>query len=177
MQRKLITYPNPILYKHTNDVLNYDGRLTQLIIDMFEVMANYRGVGLAAPQVGELSSVIVYQQNNIEGYLINPVILDMDEQQQYQPEGCLSLPNVQIRVERSSKIKVGYNDTDGLEKELEAEGQLAQIIQHEMDHLDGTILLDHLSPIKRDIVKRKLDKQTRKSKRYAKQMAKFNPSP
>lgn len=168
MQRKLRVYPDPILYKSTRDITQYDARLTQLIIDMFEVMAAHKGIGLAAPQVGVSSSVLVYKHKDIEGYLINPVYLDVEEDGiQYQPEECLSLPHVSIRVERAHNIRIRYNDTDGSEKELEASGPLAQLIQHEMDHLEGKILLDHLSAIKRDIVKRKLAKQNRMRKRNA----------
>lgn len=171
MKRQLITYPNSILYQSTTDVSKYDAQLTQLIIDMFETMSTHKGIGLAAPQVGILKSVIVYRHKDIEGYLINPVLLEVDDDiPQYQPEGCLSLPNVFIRVERPSKIRVGYKDTDGSEKEIEASGELAQIICHEMDHLKGKTILDHLSPIKRDIVKRKLVKQNKRKKRHETQL-------
>lgn len=174
MKRKLITYPNPILFRTTHDITKYDASLTQLIIDMFEVMADNRGIGLAAPQVGELKSVIVYRHKDIEGYLINPVYLEVeDEGEQFQPEGCLSLPNVQIRVSRMFNIRIGYNDTDGTEKEMEASGPLAQIIQHEMDHLEGKTILDHLSAVKRDIVVRKLNKQRRMHKKYMQQLNKL----
>jgi peptide deformylase len=170
MQRELLLYPNPMLRKKAKFISNFDEtKLNQLIVDMMSVLNTYKGIGLAAPQIGLLEAVIVYKVGAREGYLINPVRLEVeDEGEQALQEECLSIPGLSVNVRRENYISVGYSDTDGSDKILHAEGSLSVYIQHEMDHLEGKLIVDHLSQLKRDIVTRKIKKYRRKKERYEK---------
>lgn len=166
MQRDILLYPNRLLAKETEQITNFTAQTAQLVIDMFEAMETNKGVGLAAPQIGILKSVFTYKIDNKEGYMINPVLLEVvDDSEQFQLEQCLSFPDIQLRVSRLAKIIVGYNDTECREQVLEAEGLLAVIIQHEMDHLEGKVLIDYLPRMKKDIIKRKIKKLAKQRKR------------
>lgn len=169
MKRQLKIYPNSILTKKAEQIINISTKTNQLIVDMFNILEQHNGLGLAAPQVGELQSVIVYKINNNEEYMINPVYLEIEDKddEQFQLEQCLSFPGVQVRIPRLMKIKVGYQNIDKEEQILEAEGLLARIIQHEIDHLEGKTLIDYLSPVKKDILKRKINKLIKKQKKVS----------
>ena len=140
--RKIRTDQDPILRKVSKEVTEITPRLEILVEDMFDTMYDAQGVGLAAPQIGILRRIIVvddYDGNKFA--MFNPEIY-FEEGCQSGPEGCLSVPGRQGTVERKEKIKVKFKDLSGEEKDLEAEGFLARILQHEVDHLNGILYTD-----------------------------------
>ena len=140
-----------------------DKRIRQLIEDMFETMYEAPGIGLAATQVDFHQRLLVLDVSEDKSQpmvLINPQILSAEGSQVYQ-EGCLSVPGIYADVTRANAITVTALDREGEAFEISAEGLLAVCIQHEMDHLDGKVFVDYLSPLKRELVKKKLAKQRR----------------
>ncbi|MEZ5666169.1 MAG: peptide deformylase [Alphaproteobacteria bacterium] len=167
-KRLIIPAPDMRLKQKCRPVDGVDADVRQLMADMLETMYDAPGIGLAAPQVGVLRRVIVVDvSNSADGEgpgplkMANPELLSMSEEQASYDEGCLSLPNQFGVVERPRRIVVRYLDETGAERELAAEGLLATCIQHEMDHLDGVLFVDHLSSLKRGIILRKLTKAKR----------------
>jgi peptide deformylase len=138
---------DPVLRATALPVDRFDDRLRQEIERMGELMHDALGVGLAATQVGVLHRVLVYRAYPEDPLtaLVNPVLLWSSEEQESGEEGCLSLPGVHVAVERAARIRVRGKDGSGEELELEAEGLVARIIQHEIDHLDGVLILDRIS--------------------------------
>lgn len=160
--RRIYQYPEPVLRKKAIPIENFDDNLKTLIADMAETMYDAPGIGLAAPQVGEslrLLIVDIGKEQEERNYLavINPEITH-HEGKQIDEEGCLSIPDLTANVERYKKITLTFQDEEGREHEIEAEGRLAVVLQHEMDHLDGILFLDHLSPLKRNLYKKKMKK-------------------
>lgn len=136
-----------------------------LLDDMFETMYAAPGIGLAATQVNvhqRFMVVDVSEEKNAPMVFINPEIVTREGDQVFQ-EGCLSVPGIHADVTRALSIVVRFLDRHGDEQQLTAEGLLAVCIQHEMDHLDGKLFIDYLSPLKRDMVRRKLEKQRRRA--------------
>jgi len=164
----LCEYPDPILHQKCERVLRIDDELRSFLDDMLETMYADHGAGLAAPQVGVLKRMIVIdaEQEDEDGHhkkgnpmaLINPEIIYKSEETIFFCEGCLSIPEQRAEVERHQKIKVRYQDKTGAEKEIEAEDYLAVVLQHEIDHLDGILYIDHLSRLKRNMLLKKLEK-------------------
>jgi len=135
----------------------------RLLDDMFETMYAAPGIGLAASQVDvhqRFMVIDVSEEKNAPQVFINPEILTSDGDQVYQ-EGCLSVPGIYADVTRANRITVRYLERDGQPRELDTDGLLAVCIQHEMDHLDGKLFVDYLSPLKREMVRKKLAKQRR----------------
>jgi peptide deformylase len=134
---------------------------------MLETMYAAPGVGLAAVQVGVLRRLVVLDTAKGEDepprplVMINPQILALGSQLRRHEEGCLSIPDVRIEIERPSRVTVGFLDREGRAQELSAEGLLATAIQHEIDHLNGKLIIDFLSRLKRDIIVRKFKKQAK----------------
>ena len=159
----IIVAPDPRLKIKTTPVTAVDDDLRAFLDDMLETMYAADGIGLAAPQVGDKRSVLVVDVAR-EGEepqplkVINPEIVWTSEDERVHQEGCLSLPEYFAEVERPEAIRVRYMDETGAERELEADGILATCIQHEMDHLDGILFVDHVSAIKRNMILRKLKK-------------------
>lgn len=158
----VLLYGSPIIRQKSLPVTNIDETIQQLIDDMIETMYAAPGVGLAAPQVGRLSRVIVLnpserQDPNSLLALINPELVEV-EGEVVEEEGCLCIPDLRERVVRHRRALVRGYDRNGKEVEVEGTDLLARIFQHEVDHLDGILFIDRLSPVKRDIVKRKLKK-------------------
>lgn len=167
--RKIIFLPDPRLRRVAKKIEVFDEALQTLIDDMFDTMYHARGVGLAAPQIGidlRLSVVDVLGDKSQQIVLINPEIIDAQNSIEYQ-EGCLSVPGAYDTVIRAEKVTIRAQDRFGNFFEMDAEGLLAECFQHEIDHLDGKLFIDLLSPIKRALARRKLDKflrqKTRKS--------------
>ena len=162
----IITLPDPLLRKVSRPVERVDDELRKLADDMLETMYAAPGVGLAAVQVGKLLRLIVLDTAK-EGeapqpmVLINPKILALGDEKRQHEEGCLSIPDVRIDIERPSSLRVAYIDREGKSRELAAEGLPATAIQHEIDHLNGRLIIDYLSRLKRDIIVRKFKKQAR----------------
>lgn len=156
----ILEFPDPRLRTVAKPVAQVDDALRALIDDMLETMYAAPGIGLAATQVDVHQRLLVLdvsEQGNAPMAFINPEILEKDGEQVYQ-EGCLSVPGIYADVHRANRVKVRALDRDGQRFELEAEGVLAVCLQHEMDHLAGKLFVDYLSPLKRDMVRKKLAK-------------------
>jgi peptide deformylase len=155
-------FPDPVLRKDCVDAQPGTDTLRQLAADMLETMYAAPGIGLAAPQVGENIRMVTVDINGHAGdpdphVLLNPVIESREGEIAFE-EGCLSVPELMVEIDRSQKICVAYQDLEGTSRELEAEDLLAVAIQHEMDHLEGRLILDYASAVKRDLYKRKVRK-------------------
>jgi peptide deformylase len=159
----ILEYPDPRLRNKAQPVAAFDAALQGLIEDLFETMYAAPGIGLAATQVNvhkQLLVLDVSEEKNAPLVLVNPKIVAREGSQIYQ-EGCLSVPNIYADVERADRISVEAQDRRGQPLQLQADGLLAVCIQHEMDHLVGKLFVDYLSPLKRELVRRKLEKQRR----------------
>jgi peptide deformylase len=162
----ILTLPDPLLRKVSAPVERVDDALRTLMDDMLETMYAAPGVGLAAIQVGVPRRLVVLDVAE-EGeepaplYLVNPEIVTLGPETRLHEEGCLSIPDVRVDIERPSTLTVRYIDREGEFKELAADGLLATAIQHEINHLDGKLIIDFLSSLKRDMVVRKFKKQSR----------------
>ena len=154
-----------ILRRVADDVPGPDPELDRLIADMFETMYENKGIGLAGPQVGVARRVIVVDVNDEGGEklgpfaLLNPRIVEAGSELDKHEEGCLSIPNVTGVVERPWHVVVEGLDRQGQPVTIEADGMLARCLQHEIDHLDGVLFIDRLSPLKRNMLLRKYRKQ------------------
>ncbi len=160
--RKIIEYPEPLLRLQAKTVERFDDTLQTLIEDMAETMYDAPGIGLAAPQIAESLRIIVVdigRQEEQRRYLplINPEIV-AHEGTQLDEEGCLSVPELIAQVQRYKKITVAYQDAGGTPQRLDAEDRFAVVLQHEIDHLNGILFIDHLSPLKRTLYKKKRKK-------------------
>jgi peptide deformylase len=157
----IVTFPDPILSQKARTVEEVNEETRKLMEDMLETMYDAPGVGLAAPQVGIDKRIIVLDivpdENRNPILLANPEIISCDGQQEYE-EGCLSLPEFRQKIKRKERVCVRGIDKNGKEKIYNAEGLLAVVFQHEIDHLDGILLLNRVSGLKRDIYKRKVRK-------------------
>ncbi|MFN5589371.1 MAG: peptide deformylase [Holosporales bacterium] len=158
------TAPDPVLKQTAAPVAVVDDGVRQLMVDMLETMYAANGIGLAAPQVGVSRRVIVvdttWKKENSEHHVVyqmaNPEITWVSEEDGTYEEGCLSVPTHYADVVRPAEIRVQYLDFQGQPQEIFADGLLATCIQHEIDHLDGILFIDHLSALKRNIILRKL---------------------
>ncbi|HLW28811.1 MAG TPA: peptide deformylase [Kiloniellales bacterium] len=159
----ILTAPDARLKQRAKPVDKVDDRVRKLMDDMLETMYAAPGIGLAAPQVGVLERVIVIDVAREDEEpqplrLANPEILWQSEELATYDEGCLSIPDHYAEVVRPKQVRVRYLDQDNEIRELETDGLLATCIQHEIDHLDGTLFVDHLSALKRNMILRKLAK-------------------
>ncbi len=159
----IITAPDPRLKIKAKPVAEVDAKVRRLMDDMVETMYQAIGIGLAAPQVGVAQRVLVVDVAR-EGEkpqplrIANPEILWRSEEMMTASEGCLSLPEHYAEVERPAAIRLRYLDHENEIREIEAKGLLATCLQHEIDHLDGVLFVDHISALKRGIILRKLSK-------------------
>jgi peptide deformylase len=163
--RRVLTFPEPVLKKRAAEIAQIDGRVDTLANDMVETMYAAPGIGLAAPQVGESERLIVLDVDaeNPGAHLlklINPAIVERDGTVLWE-EGCLSVVDYTAEVRRNARILVKAWTPEQKEIEIEAEDLLAVALQHEIDHLDGKLFLDRISPLKRDVYKRRLKKMLR----------------
>jgi peptide deformylase len=161
----ILEFPDPRLRTQAQPVTRFDAALKQLARDMLDTMYAAPGIGLAASQVDRHIQMLVLdvsEDKNAPMTFVNPRILERQGSQTCQ-EGCLSVPGIFADVERADRIRVAAQDLDGQSFEIEAEGLLAVCIQHEMDHLQGKLFVDYLSPLKRDMVRKKLEKQRRQA--------------
>ncbi|MCC8399988.1 MULTISPECIES: peptide deformylase [unclassified Candidatus Tisiphia] len=164
----IVTAPDSRLKQKSLPVGTVNDTIRKLMDDMVETMYHDHGVGLAAIQIGIVKRILVVdlQKNDdtertVDFYplfIVDPEIIDKSKELVVAVEGCLSLPEQQIEVARSESISIRFLDYNNIQQELKADGWLARVIQHEMDHLDGRLLVDYLSNIKKDIALRKLKK-------------------
>ena len=135
-------FGDPVLKTRASLVESFDGSLSNLAEDMLATMREHEGVGLAANQVGRLKRILVAALEEDEFVLVNPVVEEAAETTEKELEGCLSIPGIQVEVERATAITVSGQDASGSPLKIEASGLLARILQHEIDHLDGVLILD-----------------------------------
>lgn len=167
MRLPIYTFGNPVLRKIAEDIGPEYPNLKQLVDDMFETMHHADGVGLAAPQIGLAIRLLVIDLKAMEEdepemskfriAMINPVMLEMSEEEIEANEGCLSIPGISEKVYRSEWIKIKYLDVDFNEHVEEFEDFQARVIQHEYDHLEGSLFTDHVNPLRRQLIKSKLN--------------------
>jgi peptide deformylase len=170
--KTILTAPDPRLKKKSVPVAAVDADVRQLMDDMLETMYAAPGIGLAAPQIDVLKRVIVLdidREDTKTGPLLmaNPEIVEASDEDVVYEEGCLSLPEHYSDVVRPARVTVRYLDRDGAQKELACEGLLATCVQHEIDHLDGILFVDHISALKRNMILRKLLKTRKEAERDA----------
>ncbi|KTD64623.1 peptide deformylase [Legionella spiritensis] len=161
--RKIVYLPDAVLRQVAKPVETFDDSLQTLIDDMFETMYSVNGVGLAAPQIGvslRLSVIDVIGDKTQQIVIANPEIITAEGEKEYQ-EGCLSVPGVYDTVVRAEKVTVRAQDRHGQAFEMTADGLLGECFQHEIDHLHGKLYIDLLSPLKRSMARRKLEKYKR----------------
>ncbi|MFY0614943.1 MAG: peptide deformylase [Hyphomicrobiaceae bacterium] len=169
----IITLPDPVLRQKSTPVERVDDALRRTLDDMLETMYEAPGVGLAANQVNIAKRFIVVDASNNRDdddeaarnpmCLINPEIVARSDSMGSYEEGCLSLPDVRVEIERPDAVTVRYLDREGVQQEIEAQGFLATVIQHEIDHLDGRLIIDFLSSLRRDMIVRRFKKLARQA--------------
>jgi len=155
---KIIYYPDPRLKKMSQPVTRFDEELRQLVVRMFKLMRESHGVGLAAPQVGKNIRLFVMNPSGEAGddqVYINPVLSDPDDDDEAE-EGCLSLPDIHVKVTRNQRIRIAALDLDGTSFEQTASGFMTRVWQHEFDHLNGILLTDRMGPVAKMSNRKKL---------------------
>ena len=161
--KEIITVPDEILKKISEPIEKIGNNEKKLIDDLFDTMYNSNGIGLAAVQVGILKRILVVDvsaknEKSQPIALINPVIRNLSNDTSVYEEGCLSIPETFIEIERPRICEVEYIDKKGLKKNLKCDGLLSTCIQHEINHLDGKLIIDHLSKLKKDFIIKKISK-------------------
>ncbi|HOG13742.1 MAG TPA: peptide deformylase [Synergistales bacterium] len=159
--RDIREYPEQVLRKGSQDVTDFGEDLQSLLRDMWETMVSNDGVGLAAPQIGVSLRVAVIGWRDRRIVLVNPVVIEQEGEEELE-EGCLSAPGFFEKVTRPARVVVEAQDEHGKPIRLEEEGFLARVLMHEIDHLEGKLFLDRLSPLKRQYFKKKLQKRVEK---------------
>ncbi|MSP60719.1 MAG: peptide deformylase [Myxococcales bacterium] len=162
----IVKFPDPFLRQPTSDVTDFDDALRRFAEDMTETMYASKGAGLAANQVGVAKRMFIVEaaaaglaENDPPVVFINPVFLWLSDEKETTDEGCLSFPNVFVPIKRSLRARVRAQDAHGNEFVAEGEGLYARAMQHEHDHLINKLLIDYVGPIKRKLIKRKLERE------------------
>ena len=168
--KPIITVPNDVLKKISDPIENVGDSEKKLVNDLFETMYNSNGIGLAAVQVGILKRILVIDVSTKEEKknplcFINPVIKKISDETSVYEEGCLSIPDTFIEIERPKICEVEYIDLDGKLKNIKCDGLLSTCLQHEINHLDGKLIIDHLTKLKRDIIIKKISKNKKNPNR------------
>lgn len=145
MSKKIIKYPDPILRKKCEEVRGVTEEIRSLGFEMIEIMTENEGIGLAAPQVGELKRIIVVQTEKGSEIFINPKIIKKSKETIIDEEGCLSFPGLFLKIKRAKEVEIEALNERGEKIQVRAEGLPARIFQHEIDHLDGILFIDRLS--------------------------------
>ena len=166
--RPILILPAPKLRLVSEPVAAIDGEIRRLADDMFETMYDAPGIGLAAIQVGVPKRVVTIDVAKKDAprepqVFINPEIVSSSEEKSVYEEGCLSIPDIHEDVERPTRVRVRYLDLDGTAHEVEADGLLATCLQHEIDHLNGVLFIDHISKLKRDRTLKKFVKAAKRA--------------
>ena len=161
--KNIITVPDEILKKVSDPIEKVGINEKKLIKDLFETMYNFNGIGLAAVQIGILKRILVVDVSNKDEKknpiaLINPVIKNFSDDTSVYEEGCLSIPETFIEIERPKLCEIEYINEKGKKKNLKCDGLLSTCIQHEINHLDGKLIIDHLSKLKKDFIIKKISK-------------------
>ena len=161
--KDIITVPNEILKKISEPIEKIGTNEKKLVKDLFDTMYASKGIGLAAVQVGILKRILVIDVSTKDEQkkpisLINPTIKRLSDDTSVYEEGCLSIPDTFIEIERPKICEIEYIDLDGNKKELKCDGLMSTCIQHEINHLDGKLIIDHLSKLKKDFIIKKISK-------------------
>ena len=164
--KPLIILPDPILRQVSKPVERVDDQLRKFAGDMLDTMYDAPGIGLAAIQVGESLRMLVIDlakegEEPAPHVFINPEVLESSDERSVYEEGCLSIPDYYAEVERPASVRVKFLDRDGKAQEIAADGLMATCLQHEIDHLNGVLFIDHISKLKRDMVMKKFKKLAR----------------
>jgi peptide deformylase len=167
-KRPILILPDPRLRAVADPIEKIDDGIRQLAKDMLETMYDAPGIGLAAPQIGEMKRIVVMDLAKEEEppeplVMINPEILAISDETVTTEEGCLSIPELYYEVERPAEVTVRYTDLEGQTVEREAKERFAICVQHELDHLDGVLYIDYLSRLKRDRVLKKFQKLAKRA--------------
>ena len=155
---------DPVLRQTADEVVDFDDELQALVRDMFETMYHAEGIGLAAPQIGLSKRIIVVDLRAQEGEeprkvaVINPVVVWQSDETEKESEGCLSIPGLEELVNRPASVRVEGKDPEGKDLVVEADGLFARALQHEIDHVNGILFLDRVSPLKRKMLLKKWKK-------------------
>jgi len=168
--KPIITVPDEVLKKISDPLEMVGESEKKLAKDLFETMYNSKGIGLAAVQVGVLKRILVIDVSSQEEKknplcFINPIIKKISDETSIYEEGCLSIPDTFIEIERPKICEVEYIDIDGKLKNIKCDGLLSTCLQHEINHLDGKLIIDHLSKLKRDIIIKKISKDKKNPSR------------
>jgi peptide deformylase len=166
--RPILILPDPMLRLVSEPVATVDAEVRALVDDMFATMYDAPGIGLAAIQIGVPRRVVTVDlakkdEEPAPQVFINPEIFGLSEEKSVYEEGCLSIPEIHEDVERPARLRVRYLDLDGKPQEREADGLLATCVQHEVDHLNGVLFIDHISKLKRDRILKKFVKAAKRS--------------
>lgn len=164
----ILSFPDPRLRTKAKPVEQVNDEIRQLVNDMLETMYAAPGIGLAASQVDRHIQLIVMdlsEEKNEPRVFINPSVTPLTGELQPYEEGCLSVPQVFDKVERPARVRIEFLDLEGKQQSINADGLLAVCIQHEMDHLDGKLFVDYLSPLKRQRIREKISKQERQKEK------------
>jgi len=161
--KDIITVPNEILKKISEPIEKIGTNEKKLVKDLFDTMYASKGIGLAAVQVGILKRILVIDVSTKDEQkkpisLINPIIKRLSDDTSVYEEGCLSIPETFIEIERPKICEIEYIDLDGNKKELKCDGLMSTCVQHEINHLDGKLIIDHLSKLKKDFIIKKISK-------------------
>ena len=164
--KPIITVPNEILKKISDPIEKVSDNERKLVKDLFETMYNSNGIGLAAVQVGILKRILVIDVSTKDEKknplcFINPVIKKISDETSVYEEGCLSIPDTFIEIERPKICEVEYIDLSGKQQNIKCDGLLSTCLQHEINHLDGKLIIDNLTKLKRDIIIKKISKNKR----------------
>jgi peptide deformylase len=159
---KIVKYPEPVLSQPAEPVTEFNDELRKFVADLFETMYSAQGIGLAAPQVGVSKRITVIdlslgKEPKEKLVLINPEIISSDGKL-YEEEGCLSFPEIREKVQRAAKVRIRAQDERGKWFEMDGEELLSRAFQHEIDHLDGVLFIFRMSPLKRNLIQRKIRK-------------------
>ena len=168
--KPIITVPDEVLKKISDPIEKVGESEKKLVTDLFETMYNSNGIGLAAVQVGILKRILVIDVSTKEEEknplsFINPVIRNISDETSVYEEGCLSIPDTFIEIERPKICEVEYIDLDGKLKNIKCDGLLSTCVQHEINHLDGKLIIDSLTKLKRDIIIKKISKNKKNPNR------------
>lgn len=162
---ELRRYGDSVLRKGAEEVSDINSEIEEIIKEMFRVMYEAKGIGLAAPQIGISKRIITLDLGNAPLALINPIIVEKGRERDRMEEGCLSLPGIEVDIERPYEVFIKGVNLDGKEVEIEGRGLLARVFQHEIDHLNGVLIIDKVSFIKRQFLINKLKRLIREGKR------------
>jgi peptide deformylase len=166
--REILILPDKRLRKVSEPVKKMDAGIHKLIEDMFDTMYDAPGIGLAAVQIGTMKRVVTLdlakkeEPKNPQVFINPEIVWSSDERSTYE-EGCLSIPETYSEVERPAQVKVRYLDLEGTQREVDAEGLLSTCLQHEVDHINGVLFIDHLSRLKRDRIVKKFTKAAKRA--------------